>query len=180
MTACAEDLGELADLLQPSGQRISYEFLSWSITAPTWDKAWDMIRRAYRSNLGLCIDTFHIIAIEWADPTTASGRLENPSAVANFAKSLKRLAAKIPGDKIFSVQLGDAYELPSPFDPTKFIWPTNLYWVSASRCKPTTGGGFLPVAQDQDAIMKTGFNGPISLECFDGGKDGITYPLALR
>jgi hypothetical protein len=38
------------------------------------------------------------------------------------------------------------------------------------------GFGFLLVDQVLDAILKTGFVGPISLECFDGGRDGQKRP----
>ena len=172
----AEDLGELADILLPEGQRIAYEFVSWSTAAPTWSNAWEIVKRADRPNLGLCIDTFHIAAIEWADPTTASGQLEDPSAVEKFNMSLKRLADEVSPDKIFSIQLGDAYKLPSPVDPEKSKWPPLLYWAAAWRTKTSMGLGFLPVDRVLDAILKTGFVGPISLECFDGGRDGQTPP----
>ncbi|KAK4503139.1 hypothetical protein PRZ48_006566 [Zasmidium cellare] len=172
----AEDLGELADMLHSSEQRIALESLCWSTAAPTWSTAWEVVKRADRQNLGLCIDTFHIAAVEWADPTTASGQLEEPNAVANFSASLKRLTAEVSPEKIFSIQLGDAYKLPSPADPQKLKWPPLLYWAAGWRVKPTTGGGFLPVDQVTDAVLKTGFVGPISIEMFDGGKDGQTPP----
>lgn len=176
MDLVAEDLGDLADILQSSGQRIAFEFLCWSTAAPTWSNAWEIVKKADRPNLGLCIDTFHIAAVEWADPTTASGQLEDPNAVENFNMSLKRLTAEVSPDKIFSIQLGDAYKLPSPADPEKLKWPPRLYWAAAWRTKPSMGLGFLPVDQVTDAILKTGFVGPISLECFDGGRDGQTPP----
>jgi sugar phosphate isomerase/epimerase len=171
----AEDLGELADILHSSGQRIAFEFMSWSTAAPTWRNAWEIVRKADRPNLGICIDTFHIVAIEWADPTTASGQLEDPNAVEKFNRSLERLTAEIAPDKIFSIQLGDAYKLQSPADPEKLTWPPLLYWAG-HRTKPSMGLGFLPVDQVTDAILKTGFVGPISIECFDGGRDGKTPP----
>jgi sugar phosphate isomerase/epimerase len=171
----AEDLGELADILHSSGQRIAFEFLSWSTAAPTWSNAWEIVKKADRPNLGICIDTFHIVAVEWADPTTTSGQLEDPNAVEKFNMSLKRLTDEVVPDKIFSIQLGDAYKLPSPADPEKLTWPPLLHWAGF-RTKPSMGLGFLPVDQVTDAILKTGFVGPISIECFDGGRDGKTPP----
>jgi len=171
----AEDLGELADILHSSGQRIAFEWLSWSSAAPTWSNAWEIVKKADRPNLGICIDTFHIVAIEWADPTTASGQLEDPNAVEKFNKSLKRLTDEVAPEKIFSIQLGDAYKLPSPADPAKLTWLPLLHWAGL-RTKPSMGLGFLPVDQVTDAILKTGWVGPISIECFDGGRDGKTPP----
>ena len=175
MDLVAEDLGELADILHSSGQRIAFEFLSWSTAAPTWSNAWEIVKKADRPNLGICIDTFHIVAVEWADPTTASGQLEDPNAVEKFNMSLKRLTDEVVPDKIFSIQLGDAYKLPSPADPEKLTWPPLLHWAGF-RTKPSMDLGFLPVDQVTDAILKTGFVGPISIECFDGGRDGKTPP----
>jgi sugar phosphate isomerase/epimerase len=169
----AEDLGELADILHSKEQRMAFEFMSWSTAAPTWGPAWEIVKRADRPNLGICIDTFHIVAIEWADPLTASGRLEDPNAVEKFHRSLKRLTDEIDPDKIFSIQLGDAYKLPSPADPDNLTWPPLLQWAG-HRTKP--GLGFLPVDEVTDAILKTGWKGPVSIECFDGGRDGKTAP----
>lgn len=159
-----------------TGQRIAFEFVCWSTAATTWPSAWEIVRKADRPNLGLCIDAFHIAAVEWADPTTASGRLEDPNAVANFSSSLRKLTEEIAADKIFSIQLGDAYKLPTPADPGKLNWPPRLYWAAAWRTRPSTGDGFLPVDQVTEAILKTGFVGPISIEAFDGGPDGQTAP----
>lgn len=169
----AEDLGELADILRSRGQRMSFEFMSWSTAAPTWGPAWEIVKKADRPNLGICIDVFHIIAIEWADLLTESGRLEDPDAVEKFHESLKRLTKEVDPDKIFSIQLGDAYKLPSPADPNNLTWPPLLQWAGL-RTKP--GLGFLPHQEVTDAILKTGWKGPISIECFDGGRDGNTVP----
>ena len=162
--------------MHSTGQRIAFEFVCWSTAASTWSNAWEIVKKADRPNLGLCIDTFHIAAVEWADPTTASGRLEDPDVEAKFSLSLERLTEEIPANRIFSIQLGDAYKLPSPLEPEKLPWPPRLYWAAAWRCKPTTGGGFLPVDQVTKAILRTGFVGPISIEMFDGGRDGQTPP----
>ena len=175
MDLVAEDLGELADILAPRGQRIAFEFMSWSTAAPTWGPAWEIVKKADRPNLGICIDTFHVVAIEWADPTTESGQLDDPDAVEKFNESLKRLTREVDPDKIYSIQLGDAYKLPAPADPTKLTWPPLLYWAGF-RTKPGMGLGFLPTDQVTDAILATGWKGPISIECFDGGRDGQTVP----
>jgi hypothetical protein len=45
----------------------------------TWKTAWDIVQRANRPNLGLCLDTFQTVGSEWADPTTKTGLIETLS-----------------------------------------------------------------------------------------------------
>ncbi|CAI6076084.1 unnamed protein product, partial [Clonostachys chloroleuca] len=58
----AGDLGELADLLVERGYRLAYENWCWATHAPTWKDVWDIVQRANRDNIGLCLDTFQTAA----------------------------------------------------------------------------------------------------------------------
>lgn len=64
MDLVAENLGELADILHSGGQRIAFEFLSWSTAALTWSNAWEVVKISDRPNLGLCIESQMSKAIE--------------------------------------------------------------------------------------------------------------------
>jgi sugar phosphate isomerase/epimerase len=58
----ARDLRKLATLAIPFGIRIAYEGLSWGRTVNEFTTAWDAVCRADCPNLGICIDSFHILA----------------------------------------------------------------------------------------------------------------------
>ena len=58
----ARDLRKLAMLAIPHGIRIAYEGLSWGRTINEFTTAWDVVCRADCPNLGVCLDSFHILA----------------------------------------------------------------------------------------------------------------------
>jgi sugar phosphate isomerase/epimerase len=58
----ARDLRKLAMLAVPFGIRIAYEGLSWGRTVNEFTTAWDVVCRADCPNLGIGIDSFHILA----------------------------------------------------------------------------------------------------------------------
>ncbi len=72
----ARDLRKLAMLAIPFGIRIAYEGLSWGRTINQFTDAWDVVCRADCPNLGIGLDSFHLLAaktpleeIENLDPT---------------------------------------------------------------------------------------------------------------
>ena len=95
--------------------------------------AWEIVRRADHPNVGLILDSFHTL-----------GRKIDPDTI-----------RRIPGDKIFFVQLADA----------PMIEMDLLYWSRHFRNMP--GEGDLPVTDFTRAVMATGYDGPISLEIFN-------------
>lgn len=58
----ARDLRKLAMLAIPFGIRIAYEGLSWGRTINEFTTAWDVVCRADCPNLGVGLDSFHILA----------------------------------------------------------------------------------------------------------------------
>jgi sugar phosphate isomerase/epimerase len=60
--AMARDLRKLAMLALPLGIKVAYEGLSWGRTINEFTTAWDIVRRANASNLGIGIDSYHIFA----------------------------------------------------------------------------------------------------------------------
>jgi sugar phosphate isomerase/epimerase len=60
--ALIKDLQKLAMLAVPYGIRIAYEALSWGRHVNEYTQAWDLVAEADRANLGLAIDSFHILA----------------------------------------------------------------------------------------------------------------------
>jgi sugar phosphate isomerase/epimerase len=56
------DLQKLAMLAVPYDIRVAYEALSWGRHVNEYPQAWDLVQRAERHNLGLALDSFHLLA----------------------------------------------------------------------------------------------------------------------
>jgi 4-hydroxyphenylpyruvate dioxygenase len=82
----AEQLHQLASRAAERGLRICYEALAWGRFVNTYERSWDIVRRADHAALGLCLDSFHILS-----------RGSDPAGIAG-----------IPGEKLFFLQLADA------------------------------------------------------------------------
>lgn len=175
----AADLGELADMLRPKGFRVAYENWCWATHAPGWRDVWEIVRLADRDNIGLCLDTFQSAGGEWGDPTTESGKLEGEAGSVDeeslnksWQDSLRDLAATVPAEKIYFLQISDAYRMqppltprPEPNDDTG-LRPRGR-WSHDHRPLPYDGG-YLPIADFTRAVLGTGFRGWLSVEVFDG------------
>ncbi|KAL8825344.1 MAG: hypothetical protein Q9170_007830 [Blastenia crenularia] len=173
----ASDLQHLADLLAAHNFRLAYENWCWATHAPDWKDVWEIVQKVDRPNVGLCLDTFQTAGGEWADPTTASGLVEREGGKealeSQFRTSLEILAKTIPKEKIYILQISDAYKPKTPLDPNpdKTGLRPRGRWSSCLRPVPFNGG-YLPVVDVAKAILKTGFTGWFSMEVFDGGPDG--------
>ena len=58
----ADDLATLATLATPLGIRIGYEALSWGRWVNDYSGAWKIVEAVNRHNVGLVIDSFHLLA----------------------------------------------------------------------------------------------------------------------
>ena len=67
----ARDLRKLAMLALPLGIRIAFEGLSWGRTINEYTSAWDVVSRADCPNLGIGLDSFHMLAAESSFDTLA-------------------------------------------------------------------------------------------------------------
>jgi hypothetical protein len=86
----AEQLHALAARAAERGLRVSYEALAWGRFVNTYERSWEIVRRADHPALGLCVDSFHVLSRDV--PTHA--------------------IETIPAEKIFFLQLADAPTLP--------------------------------------------------------------------
>jgi 4-hydroxyphenylpyruvate dioxygenase len=151
----AADFHELGERAAKRDLRVGFEALAWGRHVNDHRDAWEIVRRADHKNVGLILDSFHTLARK-IDPETIR---------------------RIPGDKIFFVQLADA----------PLIEMDLLYWSRHFRNMPAEGD--LPVVDFMKAVMATGYSGPVSLEIFNdqfrGGhpktiaKDGHRSLVAL-
>ncbi|GMG28360.1 unnamed protein product [Aspergillus oryzae var. brunneus] len=169
------DLRELCALLATHNMRLAYENWCWSTHAPTWKDVWNVVRLVDRPNIGLCLDTFQTAGSEWGDPTTSTGRIEDlpvEELDRRLEKSMEELASTIPAEKIYLLQVSDAYKPVRPIEGKMIdgAWP-RARWSHDYRPRPY-GGGYLPIEPVGRAVLKTGFRGWFSMEIFDGGADG--------
>lgn len=177
----ARDLAELGDMAAAYARKdggrmlkIGYEGLSWA-ARNTWSASWEAVRFANRPNVGLIVDAFNVLAVEFADPYNPAGHgriyptLDESLDV--LAGSLASLARTVPGDRIFFFQCGDA-ELVSPaafHPPADPSTPALLPWSRNHRLYPLEQslGGYMPVELVAAAVLATGYKGPMSLEVFN-------------
>jgi 4-hydroxyphenylpyruvate dioxygenase len=80
------DLREIGDRAAKRGLRVAFEALSWGRHIHDYRDAWEAVRRADHPNVGLVLDSFHILA-----------RKTDLAAI-----------GAIPHDRIFLVQMADA------------------------------------------------------------------------
>lgn len=85
----AADLRKVAMLATPLGIRVGFEALSWGRHVNDFALSWEIVQRADRDNLGVCIDSFHVLA--------------NCSRNGTDFDAL----STIPGERIAFVQLSD-------------------------------------------------------------------------
>lgn len=142
----AEDFRALGEIAAQRGVRVGFEALAWGRHTNDHRDAWEVVRRADHPNVGLILDSFHTLARR-IDPETIR---------------------RIPGDRIFFVQLADAPAIDMDL----------LYWSRHFRNMP--GEGDLDVVGFMRAVMATGYAGPLSLEIFnDQFRQGLPRLVAL-
>jgi sugar phosphate isomerase/epimerase len=145
----ARDLSKLATLAVPLGVRIAYEALSWGKHVNEFTQAWDIVMRADRANLGLALDSFHMLA-------TKTG--------------LDELDLVDP-EKIFLVQLADFMwqELPSREE--------RINTARHFRVFPGEGVHGEEVAEFVRRLDRMGYRGDYSFEVFND--DYTQLPAAV-
>ncbi len=153
--------------------RIGYEALSWGAHVDVWARAWQAVQAADRENVGLILDSFNTMAREYADPCTKTGITEeHDDAYATVMQSIDKLR-KVPAEKIFFLQIGDARRMPEPLKPSPNAEeprPARMIWSRGNRLFPCEyeRGAFLPTKEFVEAaVRKAGYQGPWSIEVFN-------------
>ena len=90
----------------------------------------------------------------------------------DWKQSLETLSMTVPKDKIYLLQISDAYKPKQPFSkgPDQSGVRPRGRWSHDFR--PLPFEGYLPVVDFTKAVLKTGFRGWFSYEIFDSGPDG--------
>jgi sugar phosphate isomerase/epimerase len=113
------DLRKLATLAVPLGVRVAYEALSWGRHVNQVMQSWELVQEADRANLGLALDSFHILAhqtdlavIESIDPAKVflvqlSDFLWQETRTADERIDTARHCRVFPGEGVHSGQVSD-------------------------------------------------------------------------
>ena len=145
----ARDLRKLAMLALPLGIRIAYEGLSWGRTINEFTTAWDAVSRADCPNLGIGIDSYHILA----------------------AKTPLDALDDIDPDKIFLVQLADFM-----WQETR-SFEERMTTARTFRVFPGEGVHSEALAQLVRRLDRLGYAGDYSFEVFND--DYVNLPLPV-
>ncbi len=168
-----KELQALADLglRQKPPIRFAYESLAWGKYAADWEESLKIVQLVDRPNFGLCLDTYHVLARLWADPTMRSGR--RPGGDVAVRDSLQRFRATCPPEKIFYIQLSDAEKATPPLLPGHPAFREDQAvlhsWCLWGRIFPLEKeyGAYLPMEEILVAwLLQSGWTGWVSMETF--------------
>ena len=150
--ALKKDLQKLAMLAVPLNIRVAFEALSWGRYLNEFPQAWDLVQEADRANLGVCLDSYHILA----------NRTE-----------LERLQ-DIDPNKVFLVQLSDFMwqELRSPED--------RIDTARHFRVFPGEGVHNDHLAELVRQIDDMGYRGDYSFEVFNDDYRQLPLPMVCE
>jgi sugar phosphate isomerase/epimerase len=146
------DLQKLAMLALPFGIRIAYEALSWGRFVNEYPQSWEIVEAADRSNLGLTLDSFHILANR-----TSFDALRD-----------------IDPRKVFLVQLSDFmwHELRSPED--------RIDTARHYRVFPSEGVHSEQLADFVQTLDQMGYRGDYSFEVFNDDFKQLPLPVVAE
>ena len=150
--ALVKDLQKLAMLAVPLDIRVAYEALSWGRHVNLYTQAWDLVQAADRSNLGLALDSYHILA---------------------HASGLEPLEEMSAG-KIFLVQLSDFLwqEVRSPEE--------RIETARHSRVFPGEGVHSESVIELVRKLDAMGYRGDYSFEVFNDDYKQLPLPVVAQ
>jgi len=150
--ALVRDLQKLAMLAVPLDIRVAYEALSWGRHVNLYTQAWELVQAADRSNLGLALDSYHILA---------------------HASGLEPLEDMSAG-KIFLVQLSDFLwqEVRSPEE--------RIETARHSRVFPGEGVHSESVIELVRKLDAMGYRGDYSFEVFNDDYKQLPLPVVAQ
>lgn len=168
-----QDLIEMAEigLGQDPIVSFAYEGVAWGTYIDTWQGTWEVVKRVNKPNFGLCLDTYHIAARVWGDPTAKF--CKKPDGDIQLQRSMEQLIKEVDVNKVFYVQAGDAEMLDQPLIAGHpFHSDTQLPRMSWSRSARLFAfeddqNGCLPIEPILDAVIHgLKFKGYVSVETF--------------
>ncbi|OGM42325.1 hypothetical protein ABOM_007882 [Aspergillus bombycis] len=171
--AIVKDFREMASigLEQDPPVCFAYEGVAWGTHIDTWQGTWEIVKRVNKPNFGLCLDTYHIAARVWGDPTAPGCKRSDGDEA--LRRSMEELATTVDVHKIFYVQLSDAKLLDQPLIEDHPFYnmeqPPRMSWSRNARLFPweKAQNGSLPLEPIVHAIfMSLKFEGIVTVETF--------------
>lgn len=168
-----DELRDLADLGLQEQPPVSfaYEALAWGTHVADWEESLRIVQLVDRSNFGLCLDTYHVLARLWADPRSPSGLRAGGDAA--LWASVQRFHNECPKEKIIYIQLSDAEKLSPPILPGHPAYNEQKdgphSWCTYGRLFPMESekGAYLPIEDISRAwLVDSGWTGWVSMEIF--------------
>ena len=147
-----KDLQKLAMLAVPLDVRIAYEPLSWGRHVNELERAWDIVADADRANLGLALDSFHLLA----------------------RRTDLELLQEVDPRKIFLVQLSDFLWQEAGSAEER------LETSRHSRVFPGEGVHSDEVAAIARALDEIGYRGDYSFEVFNDDYRQLPLPVVAE
>lgn len=129
----AAQLHQLAGRAAQRNLRIAYEALAWGSHVNRYRHALRIVEQAAHPHLGVVLDSFHVLSVG-----------DDPEEI-----------ARIPGERIFFLQMADAPRLSMDI----------LQWSRHYRNFP--GQGQLDLPRFLEQVLVAGYSGPLSLEVFN-------------
>ncbi|KAK4940029.1 hypothetical protein LTR10_019766 [Elasticomyces elasticus] len=173
MDVIVQDFLELAEigLQQEPMVSFAYEGVAWGTYIDTWEGTWEVVKRVNKPNFGLCLDTYHIAARIWGDPTTSTCKRQDGDL--QLQKSMEQLIREVDVNKVFYVQAGDAEKLAEPLvaghpfhsdaQLPRMSWSRNARLFAFEKEQD----GCLPIEPILNAIVHgLNFRGYLSVETF--------------
>jgi sugar phosphate isomerase/epimerase len=149
----ARDLRKLAMMALPLGIRIAYEALSWGRVVNEYSQAWDLVCRADCPNLGLALDSFHMLA----------------------SQSPLDGLAEVDPSRLYLVQLSDFMWQETP------TFEERISTARTFRVFPGEGVHSPALTELVLAIDRVGYAGDYSFEVFNDDYQQLPLPdVALR
>lgn len=166
------DLREVCDLgLQETPiVRMAYEGMAWAPHVSSWEDVYNIVEAVDRPNFGMVLDTFHIAARVWGDPSSDGGKVSTGDQ--DLKSSLESLVERVDVNKILYIQLADAEFMDPPIQEghpwqESSAHPPRMTWSRNGRLFPFEKGGYLPVMEMTKSIIEgLGYKGWISMELF--------------
>ena len=168
------DLATMARLgrLETPPIRFAYEAVAWGPHVSRWQDAWDLVQKIDQPNLGLCVDTFQLLAKVWVDMTRPDGKRDNANEVLRM--DLQELKDLVRVEKLFLLQAADASKANTPLAMDLSRGAENqqplMKWSRKARLFPLEEDrkGYLPIIDVlRTCVLELGYRGWISMEIFN-------------
>lgn len=162
----ADNMRRLGRLAQTYNITVAFEGVAWGIYIDKWQQVRDVLACVDLPNVRHCLDTFHIAAVEAADPFNAA-RPVRPDGPSRLDASLAEMKQTLKASELGYFQLSDAVAA----DKEQRGYPVKdldqpPFMTLSRNCRIFPGEGVLPVMPVAKTVFDLGYRGWVSMEVF--------------